>query len=293
MSMPKTVSISPAVADVLRRSTVTALHSGRATVALPPEQLDRLLYEAVDKVLRALGGKWNRSKRVHDFADGLGEQLSDVLAAGRVVDQKKSLEQFYTPADLAARMVRAVDVGPGDYALEPSAGTGSIVKTLLAAGADVVAIEIDPRNAATLAQLGRDFTGVEYSVEHADFLTMPPLHFLHPGLVPSVVVMNPPFSNNQDIAHVTRAFDMLAPGGRLAAIMSPHFTFAKDKASIVFRHLIGYPERLVAEVAPSFVAAMSSPQVEDASVNLLPAGTFREAGTNVSTVLVVLKKAAA
>jgi 16S rRNA G1207 methylase RsmC len=47
--------------------------------------------------------------------------------------------------------------------------------------------------------------------------------------------MNPPFSNGQDIDHVRHAFDLLADGGRLIAIMSEGTFYRSDKKAVNFR----------------------------------------------------------
>ncbi len=98
-------------------------------------------------------------------------------------------------------------------------------------------------------------------------------------------MMNPPFSRNQDIRHVMRALDFLRPGGRLVAIMSPHFTFAQDALSRTFRKLIGYPDSSAQGVGADQIVA-------DATVEMLPAGTFTAEGTNVASVLVYIRLAA-
>ena len=55
------------------------------------------------------------------------------------------LSQFHTPTKLAKRMGAYADVLPGMRVLEPSAGGGNIVRELVKAGAEVDAVEIDPR----------------------------------------------------------------------------------------------------------------------------------------------------
>jgi type I restriction-modification system DNA methylase subunit len=82
------------------------------------------------------------------------------------------------------------------------------------------------------------------------------------------IIMNPPFSNNQDLDHVLHAYKCTKEGGKIVAIMSSHFTFASDAASVNFRKWLddrGYYEKL-------------------------PEGSFKESGTGVNTVLVVIDK---
>ncbi|MFO0984111.1 MAG: 16S rRNA (adenine(1518)-N(6)/adenine(1519)-N(6))-dimethyltransferase RsmA [Planctomycetota bacterium] len=68
---------------------------------------------------------------------------------------KKSFGQhFLRRADLLAYLVQQAALQPDDLVLEVGAGPGNLTRHLLAAGARVVAIEIDARFATTPAALG-------------------------------------------------------------------------------------------------------------------------------------------
>jgi 16S rRNA G1207 methylase RsmC len=83
------------------------------------------------------------------------------------------------------------------------------------------------------------------------------------------VVMNPPFSRSQDIHHVQQAWRFLKPGGKLAAVVGP----------MALRGHTAAHER--------FAAWLSS---VGGTVEELPAGTFSESGTQVSSLLLVATK---
>lgn len=281
----RTVDISDEAADVLRRATWDG-----PVLKLPAGQLDRPLYAAVDKAIKALGGKWNRGMQGHLFPASMVDELAAALDAGAIVDQKKTMEQFFTPADLAARMAEAIGIEDGTHVLEPSAGNGRLVKAALDRGAIVTAVEMDR---GWCGAGGNDSKGglLDLAAMHhgqififgADFLEWTPA-----SPIPiDAVLMNPPFSGNQDIRHVAQALRWLRPGGKMAAIMSPHFTFAQDVPSREFRALIGYPEGEPRQDA----VYTASDDVADCSIELLPAGTFKAEGTNVSAVLVIIEKA--
>lgn len=255
-----TINIQTDVADILRRSTIRD-----KLLVLPPGQLSRTLYESVNKVLATLGGKWNRKSKGHVFDRDPAEALARALGAGSVLDTKRAYEQFYTPVHIAERMAEYA-VTKGDHVLEPSAGTGRLVEAALKAGAggghgSVTAVEIDPRNVAELRQFGIAVCTVE-----ADFLEWAKgarADF-------DAVLMNPPFSTNQDVRHVRAAWDLLKVAGRMAAIISPHASFANDRASREFRQWI-----------------------DDIGLDVdeeLPPGTFAEAGTMVRTRLICATK---
>lgn len=106
---------------------------------------------------------------------------------------------FYpTPAEVIDRMLMGVEVA-GKFVLEPSAGSGNIVRALQKIGArEVLACEIDPR-------LRKILSG-DCTVIADDFLTVTSEQVSHVDLI----VMNPPFSQAEK--HILHAFD-IAPDG--------------------------------------------------------------------------------
>lgn len=255
------VKIADDVADVLRRSTVCG-----AELRLPGEALARPLYLATDKAIQALGGKWNGKRRAHIFAADPTEKLAAALSSGSAIDdvltRKKRLQLFETPSSLAADIVALLDISDSDVCLEPSAGRGRIVKALADAGArHIVAVEIDRENGDALTE-----QGIAHDVVVVDFLTQ------RPGVLRAdVIAMNPPFTRNQDVRHVRHAYDCLAPGGRMVAIMSGHGFTAREREAEQFRDWLA---------------------TVDAAVDVIPAGAFKESGTAIETRRVFIRKPA-
>lgn len=237
------VTLTDDVADILSRSTITGnnLH-------LPPERLEPKLYQAVNKAIVAAGGKWKGGKiSAHVFESDPRQRLGLMLETGVAIDHKKLRQAFYTPASLAEKVARMADV-KGHWVLEPSAGGGALVEACANAGAaGVKCIEIDPDAAEQLRQDG--LTGVLT----ADFLTVEPVK-KYPR-----IVMNPPFTKDQDIKHVSHALRFLAPGGVLVAIMADS------------------PNR------PKFAAMLKGYRHE---IEAVPAGAFKASGTSVRTMIV-------
>jgi len=100
----------------------------------------------------------------------------------------------------------------GADVLEPSAGTGNLARAALDAGCEparLVMVELHCRLADELRRKG-------HRVEQTDFLE-------YAATAPrfGAVIMNPPFSRVR--AHMSAAASLLAPGGRLVALVPVTF----------------------------------------------------------------------
>ena len=192
-------------------------------------------YEAAEAAVVLFVQRYGRAMRKQAGAgpDGPRRMLAMLAAIAalepshtkRSEDQVR-LQQFSTPLPLAYAALRAAAVRPGDVVLEPSAGTGMLAVmaecALGSQAADALNLnEIANARAELLGQLFRGASITRHNAENiADHL---------PGIRPTVVLMNPPFSatpgvssirHNADLRHLRSAFAMLPPGGRLAAITS-------------------------------------------------------------------------
>ena len=114
MARKKTVKIAEWAKLILRNAEVSRSAIPRAnpecTVVRIRELLHRADYLAINKILAALGGKWDRREQGHVFSTDAQPLLEEALGNGEAVDQKRSLEQFDTPTELARRMVELADV---------------------------------------------------------------------------------------------------------------------------------------------------------------------------------------
>ena len=201
--MPKnTVVLDAAVIEILEAGE---LRDGK--YFLPARQLDRKMYEQVNTALVLMGGKWNRSAKAHVFDRDPAMVLENAIRTGELFDAKKAFQFFPTPSHVAARMVALADVQPHHRVLEPSAGTGNILREIGPAP-DKVAVEIDPEKAAILERGA--FGGTR--VHQGDFMAFEDASGF------DRIVMNPPFSFLQDVKHIRHAIGLLRPGGKLVAI---------------------------------------------------------------------------
>lgn len=177
--------------------------------------------------------------------------LRGALAAGVQVVTAPTL--FPTPAELAGRMVELAAIQAGQRLLEPSAGTGALLDAARQAvpGAITTAVEFDYRLADRLRARFDD-------VRQADFLQCGQ----ELGQFDRVL-MNPPFNDGADIAHIKHAYSMLKPGGVLVAICANG-------------------PRQNAQLRPLAEATGGSWET-------LPVGSFLNAGTNVNTAMLVIR----
>lgn len=157
-------------------------------------------------------GHEKRKRKVWEFDYDCREILLQLAAWGRVPNAKS--HQFYpTPEGLARDAVALAEDGavPSMNWLEPSAGQGGLADLL--PKERTMCVEISELHCKILEAKG-------HMVKQADFLKLPvngPL---------DRIVMNPPFSEGRWQAHVEHAAGMLAPTGKLVAIVPAS---AKDK----------------------------------------------------------------
>jgi len=174
----------------------------------------------------------------------------------------KDLAFYSTPDAVVGRLLGNLHLPKGARVLEPSAGTGDIVRPLMALGYRVDAIEIDPGRVSAL----RHHRGL--TVYAGNFLQMPARSEY------DAVVMNPPFSGVHWIQHVVHAFDWLAPNGVLLAILPVTAEIGDSAKHKAFRKWA--KERYAGHGSLYFTS--------------LPPESFASSGTRINTVILELHK---
>lgn len=169
--------------------------------------------------------------------------------------------QFYpTPHEVIRRMIAIATNGQasclaGWRVLESSCGDGRIMKEVAGFGGRPYGVEVDHARAEQARALGfptlrGNFLGIGPDTEHTGSFR----DF-------DLVLMNPPFYGRHYAKHVRHALRFLKPGGKIVAVLS---------ATARYDH--GELDDL-------------SPDWTD-----LPLGAFAESGTNVCTVIAVIRK---
>ena len=135
-------------------------------------------------------------------------------------EESESLQQFSAPIGLAFVPSVAAAITPADVVLEPSAGTGLLAILPELAGASLILNLIGESRAGILEQLFPVVSTTQFDAAHIN-------NHLDAGIVPSVVLMNPPFSAavhvdrqmaDAALRHVGSALAGLPEGGRLVTI---------------------------------------------------------------------------
>lgn len=152
---------------------------------------------------------------------GLKEADKAKMLERGLIGKNVGQDFFPTPKATAEEMLDKADISEGLDILEPSAGNGNIAEAIRDAGASPDVIEIS-------GNLREILEAKKFNVVAQDFMD-------YSGKQYDRIIMNPPFSNSQDIEHVRHAYDLLKPGGRIVAIMGEGAFFRSDKKATEFR----------------------------------------------------------
>ena len=124
-------------------------------------------------------------------------QLRRLMGAERLRPRKSLSQNFLTDPEVLDTIVAAAELSPGDNVVEIGPGLGVLTRRLLAAGASVLAVELDPRLAEYLR---RELYGVDrFELIEADALSLHPREFF-PGK-PIKVVANIPYHITSPLLH--------------------------------------------------------------------------------------------
>ncbi len=139
--------------------------------------------------------------------------------------ESEAFQQFSTPIPLGLVATTAAAITSADRVLEPSAGTGLLAIIAEIAGGTPVLNEFAETRANLLASLFPALRVTRFDAVQID-------DHLDPAVMPSVVLMNPPFSAMANVEtrmadaafrHVASALARLAPSGRLVTITGASF----------------------------------------------------------------------
>jgi hypothetical protein len=165
----------------------------------------------------------------------------------------KFYNYFPTPIAIVEILLQHAEIKENMTVLEPSAGQGHILEYLK--NCHITCGELYLGNQLILKEKG-------YDVAFDDFM-----EFESPDTFDRII-MNPPFDEQKDIDHVTQAYTMLKPGGRLISVMANGITFRDNYKTVQLKELIE----------------------KNGYIINLPKESFKKSGTGINTVIVVIDK---
>lgn len=242
------------VEDILKHCTLED-----SVLKLPNVQFNKKSYVEAKKWIEEAGGSW-QSGKIQGFTFPFNpERVFSILKEGKRCNLQQEYQFFETPPQLADWLVMlAGGIHENDTVLEPSAGRGALIKAIHRAcpSVTVECYELMPENREFLHSLDNVIIlDEDFTKDSVGSYTK--------------IIANPPFSGNQDIEHVRIMYKLLEKGGTLAAITSSHWKIASEKKCVDFRNWLEEVHGEVFEIG---------------------AGEFKESGTSISTMAVVIRK---
>jgi predicted RNA methylase len=154
-------------------------------------------------------------------------------------EESQAFQQFSTPIPLGLVVTAAAQITAADRVLEPSAGTGLLAIFAELAGGSLLLNELAEGRGALLELLFPGVAVTRFDAAQID-------DHLDASCIPSVVLMNPPFSAlanvdrrmaNTTLRHISSALARLGDGGRLVAITGASFAADNPAWTEAFVHL--------------------------------------------------------
>lgn len=224
-------------------------------LTLPQVQFTKKAYLEAKKWIEETGGSWNTSKQGFTWEID-ANRVVGILMSGSRCNLKQEYQFFATPDTIADLAVSKFSSLSADMTiLEPSAGRGSLVNAVRrrCPQAVVDCYELMPENIPYLQKVeGARIIGEDFNKCEGKWQR---------------IIANPPFSGNQDIDHVYMMYDHLQMDGELSVITSQHWKLAEDKKCQYFRKWL---------------------EDNNATIEDISAGEFKESGTGVATTLIHL-----
>lgn len=213
-------------AIILRGAMETAFGASDATGAWDWKTAYEACEAATALFLRKYGKALFRKAGSQAAALPLLAKIAGLLPTHtRRSEVSQTFQQFSTPIPLGLIAATAAAITPADRVLEPSAGTGLLAILAEIAGGSLILNELADTRADLLSHLFPAIAVTRFDAAQ--------IHdHLASGIVPSVVLMNPPFSVMANVSgrmadaayrHIASALARLADGGRLVTITGSSF----------------------------------------------------------------------
>lgn len=229
-------------------------------------------YRDIKYVIESIGCHWR--ERYNGFVtsgkpDRIKYRLESLIGKDHLLISQEKLfkieNKFYpTPASVATHMVETANIGKYTSVLEPSAGRGALFKLIKRKTIVGRAVECNKKNFDILKSMG--FISI-YNLTFEEYYSTYICNHIHDYY--DRVVMNPPFDNGLDCKHIMMAYNALANGGRLVALMAENNLFYDTPIAKEFKEFLSKTTY---------------------TIEAVPYGKFKESGTSVDVVMVVIDK---
>lgn len=230
-------------------------------VIRPVNKLTDAEYDILKPQVEKAGGHWR--EKVNGFVFKLDNSHNESYS-----EDKEKNQFFPTPYSVVKRMIKLSGLKDCSYdfmpkVLEPSAGDGAILDAIKReCNPSIYAIEPDDNNISALQRKGY------WMVEQTTFEEWEKSHRKDKESF-NYVIMNPPFSGSRDVIHTMMALEFVKTGGVLVAVVSENSLYYKNEHSEKFREWL---------------------KDNNAYIEDIPYGSFRESGTLVDTVIIKITK---
>lgn len=276
--------------DFLKQCTVVG-----NVVKVPAEKVDKKIFDEAKKALGKIGGTWKGGKV---FGFEFEKDPTDLLAeisSGVKRDIKKEFQFYATPQKLAKKLVGYANIQETETILEPSAGRASILEAINSLGLKLTihCCELMEDNREILLKRMKE---LKFNLVGDDFL------LYEPKVSYDKIIANPPFTNNQDIRHIRKMYDLLNDCGQVVSISSTSWIQTLGKESTAFRRWLdddGYftDDRNAPLLRQWHVfgntgttAQFQRKNGDTVSLEMIEAKEFKESGVNVKTCIISIDR---
>jgi len=270
--------------EILKQCTVEG-----NVVKLPAGQLDRKVYQEVAKALTQINGKWTGGKVMGFVFKSDPTDLLAEIAGGKKRNIKKEFQFYGTPVGITRLLVSMADLHDYETILEPSAGQGAIIKTILEYSKENVKVDYYELMGENQQIIKETFMPQSINFKGENFLECIDKY--------DRIIANPPFNKNQDIIHLRKMYDCLNEKGIVVSIAATGWIQNSTKACKEFREWLdddSYMEnegrgwKLFGNIGED--AQFQRKNGDTVYLEMLDSKTFKSSGANVKTVIIKIEK---
>ena len=224
-------------------------------IFIPKFQIDKDLYKECKATIETYGYKYiaGKNKRFEKKNANAINDLNNMINGVQVLTARKEFNYYPTPDNIVKLAQKLLEHDNTSTILEPSCGCGNLINGL---ETFTEAIEINSDCVNILKQKN-------IKIIHDDFETF------NSNKKYKYIIMNPPFSKLRDVKHTLKAYDLLEKDGVLITICSSSVFTRSDRASKELQRIF--------ESNGEFIQEFNNKE-------------FKEAGTNINTTLLKIRK---